>query len=307
MLGASLVVLFGFTSMVQADPLDLRQVAADAKWVVHSDTDQMRGSPVIERAYQAMAEEWPDRAEGQIDRLHDDFGVDLQSGLHSLTAYGKELGKPSGVLIAKVDVNKEVLEGKLKEASGYQSAEHGKRTVNSWENGEHGPMSLMFYDAKTLIVGRTVESVSAAADVLDGTAKNLTSKKKSPLAAKVPTDVMLLARATGVAEADVPVKSPLLKQCDSLSFAFGIKEDQVFVDGELVAKNAEMAPLYQHMFDGFRDMVILQLGNDPATAKLLNTFTLKVSGKKVTANWRASADDLWVQGEAIFSQWKSKQ
>jgi hypothetical protein len=307
MLGASFVVLFGLTSLVRAEPLDLRQVAADAQWVVHSDTDQMRGSSVIEKAYQAMSEEWPDQAEGQIDRLHDDFGVDMQNGLHSMTAYGKKLGKPTGVLIAKVDVNKETLEGKLKDASGYEATEHGKHTVHAWDNGEHGAMALMFYAPATIIVGRTAADVSAAADVLDGKAPNLTSKKKSALAAKVPAETMLLARAIGVAEADLPMKSPLSKQCDSISIAFGIKGDEVFLDGELVAKVAEMAPLYQHMFDSFRDMAILQLGNDPELAKLLNTFKLQVSGKKVTAAWRAPVDDLWTQGEAAFSQWKSKQ
>ena len=63
-----------------------------------------------------------------------------------ITIYGKKLGNPTGVLIAQVDVNKEMLEGKLKEASGYEASEHGKdRTVHSWDNGEHGPAALMFY------------------------------------------------------------------------------------------------------------------------------------------------------------------
>lgn len=264
------------------------------------------GSPVIEKAYQAMSEEWPDKMEGHMDTLHDDFGIDMQSGLHSITVYGKKFGKPSGVLIAHVDVNKDVLEGKLKDASGYEASEHGKHTVHCFES-EHGPMALMFYGPTTLIVGRGAADVSAAADVLDGTAPNLTSKKKSPLAAKVPADAMLVARAVGVSEAELPVKSPLLKQSDAISLSFGIKEDDVFLDGELVTKSADTAPLFQHVFDAFRDGAILQLGNDPAMAKLLNTFTLKVSGKKVIANWRASADDLWTQGESIYSQWKSKQ
>ncbi len=308
MLGASIgiVLLFSVTSRCACRALDLRQVAADAQWLAHSDSDQMRGSPVIEKAYQAMAEEWPGQAEGQIDSLHDEFGLDMQNGLHSITVYGKKLGSPTGVLIAHVDVNKEVLEGKIKEASGHEATEQGKRTVHSWDNGEHGPMALMFYAPTTLIVGRTAADVSAAAEVLDGKAPNLTSNKKSPLAAKVPEEAMLVARATGVSEADLPMKSPLLKQSDSLCLAFGIKGDDVFLDGELVTKSAEMAPLFQHVFDGFRDAAILQLGNDPATAKLLNTFTLKVSGKKVTANWRAPVDELWTQGEAIYSQLKSK-
>ncbi len=306
-LGASLVVLFSLASVTHAGPLDLKQIAADAQWFVHSDTDQMRSSPVIEKSYQAMAEEWPDKLEGHMDSLHDDFGIDMQSGLHSITVYGKKLGKPTGVLIAHVDVNKEVLEGKLKEAAGYEATEHGKYTVHCFDSGEHGPMVLMFYAPTTLIVGRGAAEVSAAADVLDGKAPNLTAKKKSPLAAKVPADAMLVARAIGLSEADLPVKSSLLKQSDAVSLSFGIKEDEVFLDGELVAKTADVAPLFQTVFNGSRDWALLQLGNDPAIAKLLNTFTLKVAGKKVIANWKASADELWTQGESIYSQWKSKQ
>jgi hypothetical protein len=267
----------------------------------------MRASPVIEKSYQAMAEEWPDQLEGHMDSLHDDFGIDMQNGLHSITVYGKKLGKPTGVLIAHVDVNKELLENQLKQAAGYETVEHGKHTVHCCDSGEHGPLALMFYGPTTLIVGRSADDVKAAADVLDGKAPNLASKKKSSLAAKVPADAMLVARAVGLSEADLPVKSPLLKQSESVCLSFGIKEDEVFLDGELVAKSADVAPLFQNVFNGFRDAALLQLGNDPAVAKLLNTFTLKVSGKKVTANWRASADELWTQGEAVYSQLKSKQ
>ena len=207
MLGASLVVLFSLVSVTHAGPLDLKQVAADAQWVVHSDADLMRTSPVIEKSYQAMAEEWPDQLEGHMDSLHDDFGIDMQNGMHSMTIYGKKLGKPTGVLIAHVDVNKELLEGKLKEAAGYEAVEHGKHTVHCFDAGERGPMALMFYAPTTLIVGRGAGDVSAAADVLDGKAPNITSKKKSPLAAKVPADAMLVARGVGLSEADLPVKS----------------------------------------------------------------------------------------------------
>jgi hypothetical protein len=307
MLGASLVVLFSLVSVTHAGPLDLKQVAADAQWVVHSDADLMRTSPVVEKSYQAMAEEWPDQLEGHMDSLHDDFGIDMQNGMHSMTIYGKKLGKPTGVLIAHVDVNKELLEGKLKEAASYEAVEHGKHTVHCFDAGERGPMALMFYAPTTLIVGRGAGDVSAAADVLDGKAPNITAKKKSPLAAKVPADAMLVARAVGLSEADLPFKNPLLKQSDSVCLSFGIKEDEVFLDGELVTKSAETAPMIQSIFDGLRAAALLKLDNDPAVTKLLNTFTLKVSGKKVIANWRASADDLWTQGESIYSQWKSKQ
>jgi hypothetical protein len=43
----------------------------------------------------------------------------------------------------------------------------------------------------------------------------------------------------------------------------------------------------------------------PEALKLLNLLKVNVSGKKVTANWRAPVDELWTQAEAAFAQWES--
>jgi hypothetical protein len=300
----SIVLLFGLTALAQAKPLDFKHVPADVQWVAHLDVDAMRGSPVIEKAFQAASEEWPDQLEGNMDRLHDEFGLDLQNGLHSITVYGKQLGEPTGVLIANVDVNKELLEWNMKDAPGYSGTTHGKHTVHSWTD-HHGPMTAVFYTATTLVFGRSVEDVSEALDVLDGKAPNLASKK-SPLSAKLPENAMFAGRAVGVAESTIPSdESPLVKQTESVAIAFGINGDEVWFDADLVAKTA---PLFKHVLDGARDMAILEFGaNNPAMSKLLNTFTLKISGKSVIAHWRAQADELWTQAEAAYSQYESKQ
>ncbi len=267
----------------------------------------MRASPVIEKAYQAIAEQWPDQAEGQVDRLHDDFGLDLQSGLHSMTVYGKELGKPAGVLIAQIDGDKGVLEGQLKYASGYEASQHGKYTLHTCTQGEKGSMTLVVYSPTKLVVGRNVADVAAAIDVLDGKSPNLT-KTKSPLATKVPADAMFVGRAIGISKAEVPGKSPLVslvKQSDSFCVAFGIKEEEVFLDAELAVKTAEAALQFKNLADGSRAMFSLQLASMPEATKLLNLLKVNVSGKKVTANWRAPVDELWTQAEAAFAQWES--
>ena len=60
--------LFGLTALVQAKPLDVKNVPADVQWVAHMDVDAMRASPVIEKAFQAASEQWPDQLEGHMDR-----------------------------------------------------------------------------------------------------------------------------------------------------------------------------------------------------------------------------------------------
>ena len=91
-----------------------------AQWVAHVDVDTMRGPEVFEKAYAAVTERWGD-AGTALQSLRDEFGLDLAMGLHSVTLYGNQFGKPTGVLIANVDVDRATLEGKMKEASGYKT------------------------------------------------------------------------------------------------------------------------------------------------------------------------------------------
>ena len=176
-------VLFVAAARVQAAPLDLRQVPAVPNGLAHVDVDTMRGPEVFEKAYAAVTERWG-RAGTALQSLRDEFGLDLAIGLHSVTLYGKQFGKPTGVLIANVDVDRGALEGKMKEASGYKTEPHGSHTLHSWAD-EHGPLTGVFYSSTVLVFGRSAADVAGAVDVLDGKSPNLAGKD-SPLAAKVP-------------------------------------------------------------------------------------------------------------------------
>ena len=174
----------------------------------------MRASPIIEKAFRAASEQWPSQLENRVDRLQDEFGIDMQNGLHSITAFGKELGERTGVLVAKVEVNKDLLEGKIKEASGYESSEHNGHTLHTWTGRRH-PTTVVFYKPGVLVVGRKTADLTAALDVLDGKAASLgkgtavtkkggqgrrvtVSTGVSPLAAAIPADAMFVGCASNM-------------------------------------------------------------------------------------------------------------
>jgi len=182
-LSVAVAVLFTLTAWLQAGPLDLRQVPANAQWVAHVDVDTMRGPPVFGQAFAAVTERWND-VETRLHCLRDAFGLDLAAGLHSITLYGDQFGKPTGVLIANVDVDRRVLEAEMKEAPGYRADKHGPHTLHSWAD-EHGPLIGVFYSRTVLVFGRTAADVAAAVDVLDGKSPNLAGRD-SPLARRSP-------------------------------------------------------------------------------------------------------------------------
>jgi hypothetical protein len=300
-LGAVVAVLFALTARVQAKPLDLRQVPAGAQWVAHVDVDTMRGPDVFEKAYAAVAERWSD-ADAALQSLRVEFGLDLAKGLHSITLYGNQFGKPTGVLIANVEVDRATLEAKMKEAPGYTTGRHGSHTLHSWAD-ENGPLCGVFYSSTVLVFGRTLADVAAAVDVLDGKSPCLAGKD-SPLAAKVPAGATFVGRALGLANADLPWKSPLLKQSESVATALTVNDDTVRCEVRLVARSAEAAPLLKDVIQGAVAMVKMKFGPDPGLTELFKTLKIDVADKTATVAWHAPVADVWTQAERAFEQWE---
>jgi hypothetical protein len=299
--GIIAVALFALAARAQATPLDLRQIPADAQWVAHIDVDTMREPQVFSEAFDAVSEQWHD-VPARLQTLRDDFGLDLAGGLHSITLYGKNFGKPTGVLIADVDVDRAMLEAKMKEAPGYKTEKHGSYTFHAWAD-EHGPLTGVFYKETVLVFGRTTVEVAAALDVLDGKSPNLAGKD-SPLAAKVPAGATFVGRALGLADADLPWKSPLLKKSESVATALTVSSDTIDCEVQLVTKSEEAAPLFKDAVNGGLAMATLQLGSDPALAELFKTVKIKTAGKTVTVTWHVPVTDVWARAEKAFEQWK---
>ena len=78
----------------------LAHVADNAQWVVHVDVDALHASTLAEKARKKVLEMHVD-AQSHMDRLREKIGMDPGKDLHGLTAYGKEHGKPAGVLIVQ--------------------------------------------------------------------------------------------------------------------------------------------------------------------------------------------------------------
>ena len=98
-LGVTTAILLGLSATATAGPLDLKQVSAEAKWIVHFDVDAMRESTLVQRVYDKCVDQWP-AAEQRLREATDlveHLGLDLTRDLHGLTAYGTKVGDLDGV------------------------------------------------------------------------------------------------------------------------------------------------------------------------------------------------------------------
>jgi hypothetical protein len=298
----AMAVVLGLATIGRAAPLDLKQVPAEAKWVMHVDVDAFRASVVVDKAYHKCLEMHKDAAK-KMDMVAAIIGMDPRKDIHGFTVYGKDTNKEHGVLIVHADVNQNLLLTMVAMAPDHKATTYGAYELHSWthKHGKKKPCAVtgVFYKPNIMVFAGCVDGVKAALDVLDGKASGITGHD-SPLAGRTLPGTIFLARASAI---DPKEKCPVLKQTDSFRVALGEYNGHSFYRARLVMKSTTAVDQLKAISEGFRALVSLAHGSDPLAMKLISG--LKVSGEGTTFNvrWTASADDVWSTIEKAANQW----
>ncbi|MEI8375081.1 MAG: hypothetical protein WCJ35_19845 [Planctomycetota bacterium] len=281
----------------QAAPFDSKNVAADAKWVVHVDVDAVHDSLVVKKAFETCPLLKNDSGK-HFDKIIEKFGVDPRKDLHGMTLYGRDTDKTHGVAIVFAKVNQKLLLEKAAHATDHKVAKHGEIDIHSWTQ-KCGPKTHTaagaFYKPDVLVFAASVEGVAAAIDVLDGKSPGITDLK-SPLGGHVYSGSILLARAIAIRP---ETRCPVLKQAESFRVALGEHDGQSFYRAKLVMKSREAASQVKAINDGFQAMVSLKFSGDADVMKLIDGLQATVKGSTVRIRWDASADDVWTVAEKL--------
>ncbi len=295
-LGLAIAVVLGLAGTLRAEPLDLEQVAADAKWVAHVDADAMRASSVAEKAREHWKQKHPEAAK-HLEMVREVWNFNPCADLRGITLYGTKIKKDTGVVIVHAKVDQELLLKKARSAPQYRESTHGQHQLHTWKHAKGKKhvhdMTGVFYRPDVILFGGSFDEVTAALDVLDGTKPNLAGKD-SPLTGAVPPGAMFLARVVGLADADsLPCKFPLVKQIDSFALAVGEKQGESFFTGRMTVKNAELAKQMKVVIEGVRAMSVMVHGGDSKALKIIDALKVDVDGKVVEIEWRAPAEKVW--------------
>ena len=225
--GLAMAIVFGLVTIGRAEPLDLKQVPAEAKWVSHVDVDTLRASIVVQKAYQKCLDMHKDAAE-KMDMVCSIVGMDPRKDLHGITAYGKDTNKEHGVLIVHADVNQALLLALVAKAPDHKATTYDAYELHSWTQKccKKGPHAVtgVFYRPNIMVFAGCVEAVKSALDVLDGKASGITGRG-SPLAGPTLPGTIFLARASAI---DPNTRCPVLKQANSFRVALGEDKGQSF-------------------------------------------------------------------------------
>ena len=289
----TLAIVLGAAATVRAEPVNPKQVPADAKWLAHVDVDAMRASTVVQKAWQKCMEMHKDAAK-HLEKAREMWGFDLQTDLHGLTFFGKEPGKHTGVLIVYAKLDLKQLSEKAEKAPDHKVVKYGSYNLHSWTHkGPHhaGTVSGTSFAGDRLLLASSVEELKAALDVLDGKSPSLAAD--SPLAGKLHPGTTLLFRAIGLSTANLPGKCPLAKQMESVRIAVGEQSGQSFFRAKAVMTNAEVVGQVKAIVEGAKALATLHCGSNPQVKKLIDALTVNVNDKTVHLTWSGAAGDVW--------------
>jgi hypothetical protein len=308
--GFSLAILLATAGVLRAEPLDFHYVAADAKWVAHVDFDAVRTSTVAQAGYRQCLDLHKEAIQQRLAKIAEQWKIDPTKDLLDLTFYGTQIKRDSGVLIVHAKVDQQLLLSKVRELPGHVATPYGRYELHTWVPGKvgmhHHPVTGVFYRPQVLVFAATPAEAKAALDVLDGKTPSLAGKP-SPLAAEIPAGAMILARAIGLSGAELPSKSPLVKQSESFSVVLGESKGESFFDGTVMVKSKDVAEKIKSVIEGVRSLAALQHGADAEAMKLVDALKVSATNKTVTVRWRAPAAQVCSQVQKAWKRWAEKR
>lgn len=282
-----------------AGPLQPAHIAADARWLVHLDTEALLATTVG----QTLAREALDPKLAEVAsalKFHLNFDFDWRR-IRSLTLYGWEYGGPErlrGVLLVDTDLD---LVAAFERALQKQ-AEWGRAQDGDLQLLEGGPQPLYcikedlyvaLQPGAPAVMGKARRTTLRARSVLVGGAPNLhTAPGLANLANAGPGEFLLVAaEGFGAAAPDAP-QARVLKMADTLRFSLAETAGQLQAALTLGARSAETAQQMQQVIQGMTALVALSQTDNADLQKLVSGLRASVNDRQLQLSLTLPAADV---------------
>ncbi len=284
-----------------AGPLQKKQIAADAKWLLHLDMDKLRSTSAGDYVITEIADKVLAEPKAAMKR-EADFDLDLTK-ISSLTAYGDFSGS-NNVLLVKttLDVEK-ALDGVIARVSreGKSESSDVAKTVQdgiiAYQLRDHAVVWIR--PDKTVILSKSSDANRRADDVLSGKAPNLSSSHGFPALPEPQKSAFFLGAAEGFntsreltseAGEEGNPKARMLKLTESGQAALGQEGDQLVLTVSLKARSAEVVKQMQQVVQGMIALAALMHGTDEDIQQLTDSAKVSTAGDVVSINLSYPAD-----------------
>jgi hypothetical protein len=268
-----------------AGPLQKEYVAADARWLLHLDVENLQTTKIGE----FIAHEFLDKGFAKPTR---DFARELQfefdwKKIQSVTAYGTSYDSRAGIngvllLRTSMEVEK-LLDGivaKLAAAAAegpLKKTETGNGVVYSFKDEVFGVITR-----GVLLISKSKMELEKARAVVLGQEANLTKATTFSTLPAATSGFFLLGAAEGFSTADLPRQAKVLKSAEGGHIVLGETQGRCFIDLALLAKDAEAAQQIQQVGQGLMALAALNEGENKDWQALIRGLKIDSSDKRVT-------------------------
>jgi len=288
---ASVMVVVALVSTAVAGPLQNKQVAADAKWVIHADFDAMRGSKLGAFCLDEIKK--ADTTD-KVAEVTEKIGFNPLKDLKSITAYGSKHGPENAVVLVNLDADQQKIIALLKENEDYKQTTLGDHVVHQWTDKEEVRKFGTFYRKDLIIVAPDMDLLTGAVAVLDGKKDNLSKAKFLDIKPSKGAFFLLVAEDIVVPEGEE--HSVPMQDIDACNIEIGEADGKVFLNVTLEAKTEEEAERTLTMIEGL--IVFAEMRKeagedemDPVQAEAIGLLAkIKASGKGKTIKIEALFD-----------------
>ena len=284
-----------------ADGLDKRQVAPDARWVVHLDVQAIVGSTLFKMAL-AAAEAENEVDWGDLDELRREFGIDPFKDALSVTLWGTGKSERQAVVLVETTSAIDALLPRLTEVPGYRPVQVGAYAVHSFDGEGHGERAFGYVHERTgsgrrtIVLAHDKDMLVRGIDVVLGHAPNLAQATNPGLRVTPEPGSFVLVAADRIHElAHMDPTSQVARLARSLVLEVGEDRETVFARLAIEAEDAEKARQLTDVLRGAMALATLFTANEnvpPGLADLVHAVRFDANGTVVRADFRYNARDL---------------
>ncbi|MBI3415595.1 MAG: hypothetical protein HY043_09805 [Verrucomicrobia bacterium] len=247
-------------SPVKAGPLIKEQIPADAKWLLHLDGDNLRGTKLGDYLFNQVLGK---QLAGAGEQFHFDFSNVLQK-VGSLTAYGTDFKKgpeANGVLLINSDgETRKALQGLLAaqllaDTNGpVKKMEQDSRTLYSIAN----EIFLTLEADRPVIVSKSRSEIDRVHEVLAGKGPSVAANKTFSGYPTMSNGFFFIGVAEGFSAPDIiPPQAKALQMADGGRLALGESADRLSLNLSLRGKSAEVTKQIQQVLEGMVALISL--------------------------------------------------
>jgi hypothetical protein len=297
-----LVLILGALRSAAAAPLNVAELPAATKWLVHIDLDALRAATIFGKI-QSQGLDKAGPMAMHLARFHQMWNLDARKDLRSVTLFGAQLERHTGAVVLRGKFDRPFLVAKAQKWPDYQVSRAGRFELHTWtmrrgSRHEH-QMAAAFFTPEVLVVGFGSEQVKAVLATLEHKAPGLSSGAGA-VSEPVAAGTVFVMRGAGAIGASLPCQSPLLQQSEAVNLALGEEKGQAFFAAYLTAKNDEVAQQMKTVVEGMCASAALKHDDDQQTLRLIRAVRIAASGKTLRVEWRAAADAAWPHVEAFL-------